>query len=188
MSSSADVSPIVILIMLLVLPKAAYSCVVFAYDGIRNGETLTHIGMRRGLIARIYGFFYVLMFIFCIAIIPSFFEMLIEIGKAGILQALLFALSDFSLGIIFIGLAVFVFLLERWIVWLVKRRNLDFSESAKKIYNSVVLWPLAIGVWALIGFPNWVLVCIFAFFIYFSPISSPKVLKKAYSIPSDKVQ
>jgi hypothetical protein len=109
-----------------------------------------------------------------------------ESGRASIEQSLLFAVSNPSLGIMFIGLAITVYLVERGILWVVHRKNLDLNESAKKIYNSVVLWPLAIGIQALMGFPVWVLVGIFAFFIYFSPISSPKELKKAYSLPSDK--
>ncbi len=187
MPSSEAIGSVYILILLLLLPKAAYSCAVFAYDGLKNGETLTHFGIRKGALARLYGILYVLGLIFCVALFFFFAKSIWETGRTEIVRGLLFAMPLPPLGLLFVGVAVFFFLLQKSVVWLAQRKNIAFNESVKKIYNSIVLWPLAIGIQALMGLPQWVLVGIFAFFIYLSPMTSPKELKKNYSAPSDKV-
>ena len=186
MPSSEAIGSVYILILLLFLPKVAYSCAVFAYDGLKNGETLTHFGMRKGTIARLYGILYVFGLIFCVALFFFFAKVIWETGRTEIVQGLLFAMPIPPLGLLFVGIAVFFFLLQKGVVWFAQRKNIAFNRYVKKIYNSIVLWPLAIGIQALMGLPNWVLVAIFAFFIYFSPMVSPAEMKKVMQASSDK--
>ena len=186
-SSSVDVQPISTLLTLLLLPKLAHFCAVFAYDGLRNGETLTHFGFRKGTIARIYGVFYGLFFILTIAMIPLFVKFLLEIGRAKIVQALLFAVPIPALGFVLIGMATGMAILWEGIVR-VYRKKIPKNPPANKLLYLHVLFLLSIGVQSLIGLPQWVLVGIFAFFIYLTPMESPKALKEAHSFRSAEVQ
>lgn len=180
-SLSEILAPADILIQLLFLPKLAYFCAVFAYDGIKNGETLTHFGVRKGVIARIYGVFYIFFVILCVAMFPLFAKIALETDGTKMQSALLFAIPIPQLGFTFIGIAIFLFLLREGFVRF-SRKKIRKNESAQKIYTAMVLLPLAIGIQAAIGLPHWVYIGIFTFFIYFSPITSPKEVRKAMSV------
>lgn len=184
-SVSEILAPADILVQLLFLPKVAYFCAFFAYEGIKNGETLTHVGMRKGTVARLYGVFYLLFVIFSIATFPLFTKMILETEWEKMEQALLFAIPLPPLGFVFIGIAVFAFVFRELLVKF-SRKKIRNNGSARKIYNSMILFPLAIGVQTLIGLPHWVNVAIFVFFIYFSPLASPKEIRQAMSIPTNE--
>lgn len=184
-SLSKILAPVANLIELLFLPKLAYYFAVFAYTGIINGETLTHFGMRKGVIARIYGVFYAFCDIFVIAVIPLSVKLVLETDGAKMQQALSFAIPIPQLGFVFVGLAVFLFLLREALVRLF-RKKIRKNESARKIYNAMILFLLAIGIQIAIGLPYWIFVGIFAAFIYFSPIISPKEVSRAMRVPTDK--
>ena len=109
-SVSTILAPAEILLHLLFAPKIIYFCGVFAYDGFKNGVTLTHGGMRSGNIAKIYGIFYVFFILFSIMFIPVNIKQLIEIGGDKLQQALLFAFPNPIAGFIFVGLSLFMVL------------------------------------------------------------------------------
>ena len=59
-STEIVLEPIGHLIELMLAIKYALFCGVFAYEGFKNGVTLTHLGMRKGWVARVYAVFYLL--------------------------------------------------------------------------------------------------------------------------------
>jgi len=108
--------PADLIINLLFVPKLIYFCAFFAYDGLRNGVTLTHAGIGKGSIARIYTFLYLLVCIFQLMIIPSLLRELLAIDPQDLKQALTLSLSSPGTGLIFLGLAVFLFFMRERLI------------------------------------------------------------------------
>jgi hypothetical protein len=181
---STILAPVDILIQLLFLPKLAYFCAIFANDGFKNGITLTHFGMRKGAIAKVYCVFYLLFGLFSIALIPFFVKELLATDAIKLREALLFAVPIPEIGFIFIGLALFIFLIREFLIHY-RHKKTRPNDSALKISDSMILFILTIGIQNLLGLPQWVYVCIFAYFVYFSPFASPQEIKTAISKPSD---
>jgi hypothetical protein len=178
-------APADIIIQLLFLPKLIYFCAIFAYEGFKNGVTLTHVGMRKGAIAKIYGVFYSAFIIFSILTIPVYVKDLLVTDVEKIKQALIFAASIPEIGLIFIGISLFLFLLKEGLTRFSKKK-IPRNEYAQKMVNSILLLPLAIGVQALLGLPHWVYVGIMAYFMYFGAFASPQIIKKAMPVPVEK--
>lgn len=174
---------------LLFVPKIIYFCVFFAYEGFRYGSTLTHGGMRKGGIAKIYAVFYLLVCLQAIWLFPTNLMKFLAISPATIKEALLFADPFPELGFIFIGLSVFMFLLAEWLIRYRQKkqsrrsRNSYRIQSARKFIYWMVALPFALGIHALLGLPEWVSVSIFVFFAYFAPFTSPQELKRTMKAP-----
>lgn len=90
-SLATILAPAFPLLLLLLIPKLIYFCAVFAYDGFKNGVTLTHRGMRKGVIAKFYSIFYSIFVIFFIFTIPFLVKNLLATDVEKIKQALFFA-------------------------------------------------------------------------------------------------
>lgn len=176
---------------LLFTPRLVYFCAFFAYEGFKNGSTLTHGGMRKGAIAKVYAVFYVLGGLGNLWRFPSELKKFLAIDPSTIKEALLFADPFPQLGFIFIGLAIFMLLIAEWLMrarlkQLSRRsRNSYRIHSARKFIYWMVALPFVLGIHALLGLPEWVNVSIFVFFAYFAPFTSPQELKRTMKVPDD---
>ena len=176
---------------LLFAPKIIYVCAFFAYEGFRNGVSLTHGGMRKGVIAKIYAVFYLLVGLGNLWFFPSDLKKFLAIDPSTIKEALLFADPFPQLGFIFVGLAVFMLLFAEWLIRYGQKkqsrrsRNSYRIQSAKKFIYWMVALPFALGIQALLGLPEWVSVSIFVFFMYFAPFTSTQELKRTMKVPDD---
>jgi hypothetical protein len=184
-SLSTILEPTDIFIQLILYTKLIYFCAVFAYDGFKNGITLTHVGMRKGTIAKAYGVFYSFFVLYSIVLVFGYVKELLATDGDKLKQALVFTDSTLILGFIFIGLSLFMFLLKEGLVRFSKKK-IRINEFAQKMYNSMLFFLLAIGIQSLLGLPNWVYVGIFVFFTYFGAFASPEIIKKAMIVPSEK--
>jgi hypothetical protein len=180
------------LMFILFIPRLIYFCAFFAYDGLKNGVTLTHSGMGKGLIARIYGFLYLLVCIFQLMIVPSVLRELLAIDPADLKQALILSISSPEVGLIFLGLGLVMFLIrEGAIAWgrrKLKRttKNIRRLDAGRKFANWMITMIVAIGIPPLLGLPHFFTVAVFVFFTYFAPFTSPIAVKKLMSMPIDE--
>ena len=184
-SLSTILAPADTILQLLFIPKLIYFCAVFAYDGFKKGVTLTHGGMRKGIIAKFYGVFYSVFIIFSALTIPIYVKELLATDVEKIKQALFFAASIPEIGFIFIGISLFMFLLKEGLMRFSKKK-IRRNEYAQKMYNSMLLLPLAIGLQNLIGLPHWVYIGIMTYFMYFGAFASPAIIRKAMPVPVEK--
>jgi hypothetical protein len=179
---STILAPADTILQLLMLPKFIYFCAVFAYDGFKNGITLTHGGMRKGIIAKVYGVFYSFFILFSVILIPDYVREILATDGDKIKQALLFAMPIPQIGYIFIGISLLMFLFKEGLTRFSKKK-IRKNEYAQKIYYSMLFLPLAIGIQSLLGLPHIVFVGIFVFFTYFGAFASPQIIKKAMPVP-----
>lgn len=179
---------------LLFIPKIIYFCGFFAYMGFKNGISLTHGGMRKGVIARVYAVFYLLVCLANLWSTPSDIQKFMANNPSDIQKALFFAEPLPELGFIFIGISLFLFLFVEGVIRFGQRKKSATSkkiyriQSARKFLNWMIVFPLAIGIQSLIGLPYWVNVGIFVFFMYFAPFTSPKEIMKVMKLPDEKHQ
>jgi len=184
-SLSTILAPADTLIQLLFVPRLIYFCAVFAYDGFKNNVTLTHGGMRKGNIAKIYAVFYSLFILFSVATIPLYGTELLIAGEDKLKQALLIAFPNPIAGFVFVGLSLFAFLFKEGIVKFSKEK-IQKNEFGQKMFNSMLLFLLAIGIQSFLGFPYWVYISIMTYFMYFGAFTSPAIIKKAMPAPVEK--
>jgi hypothetical protein len=130
-SLSTILAPADILIQLIIYTKLIYFCAIFAYDGFKNGITLTHVGMRKGTIAKIYGVFYSIFVLYSIVLVFAYVKELLATDGDKLKQALVFTDSTLTLGFIFIGLSFFIFLLKEGLVRFSKKK-IQKNEFAQK--------------------------------------------------------
>jgi len=149
-------------------------CVVFAYEGFVNGSTLTHGGFNSGLIARVYSVFYSLFALFSIALIPLYSQNLLQLDGSIILQSLLYV-EPAGVGLVFVGIAILGFLFK-FIILQFRKISRRMNKYRHKVYNSMLFFFGAAGIQNLISTPQWVLLCVFTFFIYFGAFTSPKTV------------
>jgi hypothetical protein len=179
------------LMFILFIPRLIYFCAFLAYDGLKNGVTLTHSGMGKGLIARIYGFLYLLVCVFQLMIVPSVLRELLAIDPADLKQALLLSIYSPEVGLIFLGLGLVMFLIGQaasaWSRRRLKRttRNIRRLAAGRRFANWMIAMIVAIGVPTLFGLPHFFTVAVFIFFAYFAPFTSPIAVKKLMSMPID---
>jgi hypothetical protein len=191
-SLSTILEPANLLIQFIFLPKLIYFCAYFSYDGFKNGVSLTHSGMRRGFIAKLYAVFYLIFAILSLIQIPLLGKTILAIKSSDFITALTFAEPLPEGGFIFIGLALFILILREALLRFgsksqsSNRKMYSRIATARKFTNWMLALPLAIGIQSLIGLPEWVTVGIFAFFMYFAPFASPKEIKKMMPVPKDK--
>ena len=177
---------------LLFTPRFIDFCAFFAYEGLRNGVSLTHVGMRKGIIAKVYGAFYLLACLVSLWTFPSDIKKFLAIDPANIRKALLLKEPLPKSGFIFIGLAFLMFLFTEWLIRYRRKNRPSASkklyriQSGRKFLNWMIAFPLTIGLETLMGFPYWVNVGVFAFFMYFAPFTSPKELMKTMRFPNEK--
>jgi hypothetical protein len=187
--------PADLIINILFFFRLLYFCAFFAYDGLKNGVTLTHSGIGQGLIARIYGFLYLLTCVFQLLMVPSIFRALLAIDPADLKQALLLSIYSPEIGLIFLGLGLVMFLIGQaasaWSRRRLKRttRNIRRLAAGRRFANWMIAMIVAIGVPSLFGWPHFFTVAVFVFFTYFAPFTSPTAVKKLMSmhIDDDKV-
>ena len=190
-SLSTILEPADLIIIFLLIPRFIYFCGFFAYDGLKNGVTLTHFGMRKGFIARLYGFFYLLVCLIGLTVIPSQARSILAVNPEDMKRALTFSESIPAMSFIFFGISLFIFLVREIAVFFSTRKtkqtskNFERIEAGRKFTNWIILMPFSIGVQSLLGLPYFVIVGIFVFFTYFAPFSSPHKIKKIMSIPSN---
>ena len=147
--------------------------------------------MKKGVIAKIYGVFYIFAGLGNLLMFPYDLRKFLSIDPAKIKQALLFADSIPPLGFIFIGLGVFLLLFAEGLI----RFGMKKSRASKKVHRvklakKWIYWmaalPFALGIQSLLGLPHWVYVGIFAFFMYFAPFTSPREIIRAGKPPVEK--
>jgi hypothetical protein len=180
---STILAPADTILQLLMLPKFIYFCAVFAFEGFKNGITLTHSGMRKGIIAKVYAVFYSFSILFSFILIPDYVREILATDGDKIKQALFFAMPIPQIGYIFIGISLFLFLFMEGLTRFGKKK-IRKNEYAQKIYYSMLLLPLAIGIQSLLGLPHIVFVGIFVLFAYFGAFANPQILRKALPVPS----
>jgi hypothetical protein len=161
--------------------KYALFCGVFAYEGFKNGVTLTNLGMRKGWVARVYAVFYLLFVLLGLPMIVLALKKVLATGCDTLKLALLFAATGPQLALVFIGLALFLFLIKQAAIYFSKKKQ-PRNEASRKMINSMILFPFAIGIYYLLGLPQLVLVGIWGYFIFFGAFTSPRVIKEAMPV------
>ena len=191
-SISSILGPADLIINFLFVPRVIYFCAFFAYDGLKNGVTLTHVGMKEGLIARIYGLLYLLVCILQLLSIPYQLREIFAVGPEDLKNSLTFSIAVPEMGLIFFGLALIIFIFrEAAIAWgktKLRRttRNIRRLEAGCRFTNWMIAMIIAVGVPPLLGLPHFFTVAVFAFFTYFAPFTSPIAVKKLMSMPIDE--
>ena len=191
MSLSEIIEPADKLLYLLLLPRIIYFCGFFAYDGLKNGVSLTHKGMQKGIVARIYGVFYLLFAV--LNTISIYFQTrdISAIALADMQKALLFAVPVPEIGYVFFGVAVFLFFLREGVIRFGQKNKASSRikpyriQQARRFTNWMIALPVGIALKWIFGLPEWVYIIVFVFFMYFSPYTSPRELKKYMIVPED---
>ncbi|RPI94907.1 MAG: hypothetical protein EHM40_04935 [Chloroflexi bacterium] len=184
--------PANLIINILFVPRFIYFCAFFAYDGLKNGVTLTHSGIKKGLIARIYGSLYLLVCVFQLMIVPSLSRELLAIDPEDLKQALTLSISSSEIGLMFLGLGLVFFLIREGAITLGTRksrrttRNIRRVQAGRSFTNWMIAMIVAIGIPPLLGLPHFFTVAVFVFFTYFAPFTSPIAVKKLMSMPIDE--
>ena len=185
-------APANLLIQFIFLPKLVYFCAVFSYEGLKNGVTLTHGGMKKGSIAKLYGGLYLIGAILSLIQIPFLGKTLLAIKPADYITALTFATPSLEVGFFFIALAVFIIFLREGMLHFGRQKKLSSRNKlrritkTRKLTNWMAALPLVIGFQYLLGLPEWVSIIIFTIFIYFAPLASPSALQKMLPIQDDE--
>jgi hypothetical protein len=178
---------------LLFTPRLIYFCAFFAYQGLKNGISLTHGGMRKGTIAKVYGVFYLLVCLLSLWSFPSDTQKVMAINPSDMQKALFFV-EPIQSGFIYIGITIFMFFLVEWAIRYSGKkaskasRKLHRVQAGRKFLNWMIAFPFVLGVQTLLGLPYWVNIGIFVFFTYFAPITSPKEIMKVAKLPDEKHQ
>ena len=165
-----------LLVNFLFIPRLIYFFAFFAYDGIIKGVSLTHFGIRKGTIARIYGVFYLLLCIFEILLLPLKAREILEVNPKDMLLALLFSESIPDLGFILFGVALFLLLVREGALYLATKTARKKSlkpgriQMGRNFTNWMIGLPLLIGLQFLLGLPYAITVLVYAVFAYFSNI------------------
>lgn len=178
---------------LLFTPRLIYFCAFFAYQGLKNGISLTHVGMRKGSIAKVYGVFYLLVCLLSLWSFPSDAQKAMAINPSDMQKALFFVEPTQS-GFIYIGISIFMFFFIEWLMRYGSKkaskvsRKLHRIQAGRKFLNWMIAFPLVLGVQTLLGLPYWANIGIFVFFTYFAPFTSPKEIMKVTKLPEEKPQ
>lgn len=129
-----DEHPITIATMiwlLFMIPAVVYFSAVCAYFGFVKSRTVTHIGIRSGQLARIYGFFYFFFVVGGILAFIFFVRSLAQLPYQKISKALLFSFHlPIEISLFFMGIAVMMWLVSKW----AERKML--AQSPEKIPSS----------------------------------------------------
>ena len=150
----------------------------YSYYGLVKGKTVTLVGLRKGLIARFYGFFYFLICTSFLLVFPFLFRDLFSYSWTDFIESFLYSFHFLYRGFLFIGISFFGVLL----------REYKFHKSNKAHFKSDVLqkrhksnWIFflfsSIAIRDLFGFPYLIEFTSTTIFFYFSPFLSPKKIK-----------
>ena len=144
-----DEHPITIATMiwlLFMIPAVVYFSAVCAYFGFVKSRTVTHIGIRSGQLARIYGFFYFFFFVGGILAFIFFVRSLAQLPNQKISKALLFSFHlPIEISLFFMGMAVIMWLVSKW----AERKML--AQSPEKIPPSGAIRKYRIRVLVVAG-------------------------------------
>ncbi len=173
-----------IFLELILFSKIAYSLAVSGYNTFKNNGESADSEEREGLAKKFPGidsFFYSALL--CITSI-FYIKTILGMGKEKILQILFFASPAPALGIIYIGVAVILYLIQMNKANS-RPANTPINESGYKSFKIMVMWFLIGGIELTLGLPYWVFIGTFAYIIYFSPlvseINKSEQFKKSYS-------
>jgi hypothetical protein len=136
----------------LAMPGVIYFSAMCAYYGLVKARTITHWGVKSGIIARIYGFFYLFFVIYGILAFRFLAQYLTEFTLQDVTRALLYpSLMPIFLSLTFFGMGILMFLIWRWSLWIISTRIPENPPmpDAMKSYQEQVL--AAIGLTILIG-------------------------------------
>lgn len=163
------------LIIILCLPKFVFWFAVFAYEGFVNNSTLTLGGLSKsGITAKVYGAFYSLGALLSIAFFALYFRYLLQLETSTIKQSLLHV-EPIGVGFVSVGITV-LGIIFKLVIRRYSKRSIRTNKYRHKIYNSMLFFFGATGIQNLISAPQWVLLCVFAFFVYFGSYMSPKTV------------
>ncbi|MEM5775012.1 MAG: hypothetical protein AAGU05_08435 [Anaerolineaceae bacterium] len=175
--------PEIYLIMILITPKLIHFGVYFAIDGFKNDICLTHFGMRKGILAKVYAVFYgitaIVMLINMVSLIKRFFGF----SSEHINLVLFTRVHSSFVGLFMIGVGIFAFVFAEIIIRVTfAKKNLKskkyFIPEVRRMSHSMILPPFALGLPPLFNLPGWVSVAAFTLVGYISPFTSPGKLKR----------
>lgn len=169
--------------------RLIYFCAYFAYDGLKNGISLTHAGIKKGALARIYGVLYVLVSLITLICLPGMAADVWSVPLAEYWKAFTYGRPSIESAILWFGIAGFMagimglaFLLNK----LRKKPGTKINQGNPKamvILYWMLALPAAFGIQALLGLPGFFYVAIAFTFTFFSPLTSPRALKKILPAP-----
>lgn len=155
-----------------------------SYVGVVKSKTVTLLGVRKGLIARIYGFFYFIVCVFFLLLFPLLFMNLFGYSWFLIMKSFLYSFRFPYRGYLFVGISIIGIVIREIKIYLSKRKramnkeSFDSLDKERDQSNWVYFLFLGIGLRDLFGLPYLVEFVTFITFFYFSPMLSVKRINK----------
>jgi hypothetical protein len=101
--------------LLFVMPAVVCFSAICAYFGLVKSRTVTHIGIRSGWLARIYGFFYLLFVFGGTAGFIFFIHSIAQLTYQKVSEALLYPFHfPIEISLFFMGMGVIMWLISKW--------------------------------------------------------------------------
>jgi hypothetical protein len=138
--------------LLCTIPGIVYFSAVCAYYGLVKARTITHLGVKSGIIARIYGFFYLFFVVGGILAFRFFAQYLAEFTLKDVTKALIYpSRMPIFVSLTFIGTGIFMLLIWRWSLWIISSRNQENTPNSEAMKNYQVQVLIAVGLTFLVG-------------------------------------
>ena len=166
---------------LLTLTRIFPDMVMRGWNGLHGRLTETHFGKRSGLVARVYGIFYLGVSVFLIYACYHLARELIVAGAGALLQSVLQRFSaPWETCVFFIGFGLFFLGLMEGLVWLRAHRDAVFAadEDRRRRLRSYLdrhaLIPFGFGVLGLLNLPAGIALAAWLAFVYTLPLTVPE--------------
>jgi len=170
--------------LLCVMPAIVCFSAVCAYFGLVKSRTVTHIGIRSGWLARIYGFFYLLFFVSGIAAFIYFLQFIAQLTYQKVSEALLFPFHfPIEISLFFMGMGVIMWLISKWAegkMAVLPPEKTPTSAQIKKYRFRVLMGVRLVVLLGLLSMAGWpVAITFFALLIdaYFEIFTQLRALK-----------
>lgn len=162
-------------LILLWSPLLAYFLIRYGVSGLIYASTLTELGPRTGLLARLWGLFYLLMFVFYSFAVCFLTPELLKLGLDKVVAILgtphqmveTAAYTFIGMGLCFAIAGLFLVKFESRVTH--SNASRDFGVRARQAYlylSGLVL--VAIGFFSLLRFPIWAHLVVLVLFSYMS--------------------
>jgi hypothetical protein len=193
------VSSIVIMFemgLVLVVPRILYYLGHMAIGGLVHDKTLTHFGVKSGLLAQLYGAGYGACFLMGLLMWFRGVDRLADYGWSEVLAALKVSLQSGELGMLLVGMGLFILAAVEAAIWITARTSKlprRTAEAGRKIGRLIGAWTVgaffAWGLAAWLGLPHWANLAGLILWVYLSPFTSPeKMMQLMAGVPLQRQQ
>ena len=170
----------------ITFPRAIYWLATFAYDGLRQGTTLTHRGICTGPTARVWGMVYACLAISYLALLPFPIVQLLRSDRELIIQYLLRRMQNPEIAVMYFVSAVVILAAgigsEHYV-----RSSATLIAKVVRLRGIRELTRWLAAVWLVLalemflGMPMGIYIGSVAIFFYLCPFATPIALRKMLS-------